>query len=210
MLHTVSLSLHLFFFLCSPFWFPLSLHTGFGKGRPSWMDWDCQDSSAQQALGWPQGVGREPLGCTGLLGHHGLGVTDDLLPGTGICRCLAAPAGLSQRLPNRSGPTSSSSGWLRPVPGGLWPGSWGYPRRLDVTQLCLRFYLPPRLAPKRRDGKMGAGLCSGAGAPTASPGILPGPRARAAAPGLGHFARGAGCRLGTSPPALHFTPGLAK
>lgn len=45
------------------FWFPLSLHTGFGMERPSWMDRDCQDSSAQRALGWPGAAGTEPPRC---------------------------------------------------------------------------------------------------------------------------------------------------
>lgn len=75
-------------------------------------------------------AGKEPPGCTRLLGRCGLGVTDHLPPGTGICRCLAAPLELSQRLPTHSGSARGSSGWLRPAQGGLWPRSWGCPWRL--------------------------------------------------------------------------------
>lgn len=33
------------------------------------MDWDCQDSSAQRALGWPQRAGKEPRDALGSLGR---------------------------------------------------------------------------------------------------------------------------------------------
>lgn len=206
MLRTVFLSLHLFFFLCSPFWFPLSLHTGFGKGRLSWMDWDCQDSSAQQALGWPQGAGREPLGRTGLLGRRGLGVTDDLLPGTGIWDLQVPRRGCPPAQDLRAAPQGGcsqcrvGSGWGA---GGIC-GGWTW------HSFASAFTCPPALLPSRGMERWELGSAAGLVHPPPLPARSQGPRAHAAAPGLGHFPRGAGCRLGTSPPALHFTPGLAK
>lgn len=178
------------------------------------MDWDYQDSSAQQAMGWPQGTGKERPGCTRLLGRRSLWVTDNLPPGTGICRCLAAPAGLSRRLPTHSGPASGSSEQLRPAQSGLWPGSWGCPWKLPhgtalpLSGLC--FTCPLALLRSKEMGRREPGSVPRLMHPPPHPAPSQGLRARAAAPCLGCFPHGASCHPGTSPPALHFTPGLVK
>ena len=155
------------------------------------MDWDCQDSSAQQALGWPQGAGKELPGCRGLLSRRGLGLSDDLLPGSGVCGCLTAPAGLSRRLPTHSGPVSGSSGRPWPAQGGLWPGTWGCPQRLPcgtasaLPSLC--FTHPLALLRSGEMGRWEPGSAPGLAQPPPCPAPSQGPQARAAAPCLGRF-----------------------
>lgn len=63
------------------------------------------------------------------------------------------------------GAAAAGAGWALGVSAEVTPRpSFASPR--------LAVYLPPRLAPWRRDGKMEAKLCAGAGAPTTSPDTL--------------------------------------
>lgn len=177
-------SLHLFF-LCSPFGFLSHYTPGLGwRDHPGWTG-IARTALPSEPWAGPEQQGRSPRDVTGLLSHRGLGVTNNLPPSTGICRCLAAPGGLF--------PTQDL-----PAQGGLCPRGLGDPR----LRLSLAGVLP---APEWGDGKTRAGLW--AGAPTTSPGT---PQARAAAPRCGRVPHGAACPPGPSPPAPHFTPGLVQ
>lgn len=172
------------------FRFPLSLHTGFGMERPSWMDRDCQDSSAQRALGWPQGAGTEPPGCHRAPQPPRAGGDGQFTARHWDLQVPRSPGGVFP-------PTQD-------LPAAAAGAGWALPRGLGGPRLCLSL-AGVLAASVRGDGKTGAGLW--AGAPTTSPGT---PQARATAPCCGRVPHGAACPPGPSPPAPHFTPGLVQ
>lgn len=84
------------------------------------------------------------------------------------------------------------------------------PPRHSFAAPRLAFYLLLTLLRSGGMGRRDPGSAPGLARPPPHPAASKGPRARAAAPSLGRFPYRAGCRPGTSPPALHFMPGLVK